>query len=47
MRVVTPEGVFHIRWDDRGSATAMERLPFFAEYLNATGLFENWVRGAH
>ena len=44
MRVSTPGGVFHIRWDDRGGATAMGQLPFFAEYLNATGLFEDWVR---
>lgn len=45
MRVSTPGGVFHIRWDDRGGATAMGQLPFFAEYLNATGLFEDWVQG--
>ena len=44
MRVSTPGGVFQVRWDDRGGATAMGQLPFFAEYLNATGLFENWVR---
>ena len=45
MRVSTPGGVFHIRWDDRGGATAMGQLPFFAEYLKATGLFEDWVQG--
>ena len=45
MRVSTPGGVFHVRWDDRGGATAMGQLPFFAEYLNATGLFEDWLRG--
>jgi len=45
MRVITPGGVFHVRWDDRGGATAMRQLPFFAEYLNATGLFEDRVRG--
>jgi hypothetical protein len=45
MRVSTPGGVFHIRWDERGGATAMGQLPFFAEYLKATGLFEDWVRG--
>ena len=44
MRVSTPGGVFHVRWDDRGGATAMGQLPFFAEYLNATGLFEDWLR---
>ena len=47
MRVSTPGGVFHIRWDDRGGATAMGQLPFFAEYLKATGLFEDWVQGAY
>ena len=45
MRVSSPGGVFHVRWDDRGGATAMGQLPFFAEYLNATGLFEDWVKG--
>ena len=45
MRVSTPGGVFHVRWDERGGATAMGQLPFFAEYLNASGLFEDWVQG--
>ena len=45
MRVITPGGVFHVRWDSRGGATAMGQLPFFAEYLNATGLFEDWLEG--
>jgi len=44
MRVSTPGGVFQIRWDARGGATAMGQLPFFAEYLDATGLFEDWIR---
>ena len=45
MRVSTPGGVFQVRWDDRGGATAMGQLPFFAEFLNATGLFEDWIKG--
>ena len=45
MRVSTPGGVFHVRWDSRGGATAMGQLPFFAEYLDATGLFEDWIGG--
>jgi len=45
MRASTPGGVFQVRWDERGGATAMEQLPFFAEYLNATGLFEDWIEG--
>ena len=45
MRVSTPGGVFQVRWDERGGATASGQLPFFAEYLHATGLFEDWVGG--
>ena len=45
MRVSTPGGGFHVRWDSRGGATAMGQLPFFAEYLDATGLFEGWLKG--
>ena len=44
MRVRTPGGVFSVRWDERGSATAMGQLPFFAEYLEATGLFDAWLK---
>ena len=44
MRVNTPGGVFSVRWDQRGSATALGQLAFFAEYLEATGLFERWLK---
>jgi hypothetical protein len=44
MRVHTPGGVFSVRWDERGSATALGQLAFFAEYLEATGLFERWLK---
>ena len=44
MRVNTPGGVFTVRWDQRGSATALGQLAFFAEYLEATGLFERWLK---
>lgn len=43
MRVQTPGGVFSVRWDEKGSATALGQLTFFAEYLETTGLFERWV----
>jgi len=43
MQVRTPGGVFSVRWDQRGSATALGQLAFFAEYLEATGLFERWL----
>jgi hypothetical protein len=42
MQVRTPGGVFSVRWDERGSATALGQMAFFAEYLEATGLFERW-----
>ena len=44
MRVQTPGGVFSVRWDEQGSATALGQLAFFAEYLEATGLFERWLK---
>jgi hypothetical protein len=44
MRVQTPGGVFSVRWDERGSATALGQLAFFAEYLEATGLFDAWLK---
>ena len=44
MRVRTPGGVFSVRWDEQGSATALGQLAFFAEYLEATGLFERWLK---
>ena len=44
MRVCTPGGVFSVRWDEQGSATALGQLAFFAEYLEATGLFERWLK---
>lgn len=44
MLVQMPGGVFSVRWDERGSATALGQLAFFAEYLQATGLFEAWLK---
>ena len=43
LRVVTPGGRFQVRWDENGSASALGQLAFFAEFLEATGLFERWV----
>ena len=45
LRVTTPGGRFQVRWDDNGSATALGQLPFFAEFLEVTGLFERWRDG--
>lgn len=43
MRVTTPGGRFHVRWDENGSASAMGQLSFFAEFLDVCGLFEGWT----
>ena len=45
LRLATPGGRFQVRWDEGGSATALGQLPFFAEYLEVTGLFARWVAG--
>lgn len=45
LRVNTPGGRFQVRWDEEGSATALGQLPFFAEFLEVSGLFERWVTG--
>ena len=44
MRLVTPGGRYQVRWDEGGSATALGQLPFFAGFLEESGLFESWVR---
>jgi len=44
MRLMTPGGRYQVRWDEGGSATAMGQLPFFAEFLEVSGLFERWVK---
>jgi hypothetical protein len=43
MRLTTPGGRYQVRWDDTGSATALGQLPFFAEFLDVSGVFERWV----
>lgn len=42
-RVQTPGGVFEVQWNAQGKATAMGQLAFFAQFLHASGLFENWL----
>lgn len=44
LRVKTPGGVFDVQWDSQGKATAIGQLAFFAEFLQASGLFEGWVQ---
>lgn len=43
LRVATPGGRFQVRWDEGGSATALGQLPFFAEFLEVSGVFDRWV----
>jgi hypothetical protein len=45
MRVATPGGRLHVRWDEGGSATALGQLAFFAEFLEVSGLFARWRDG--
>lgn len=42
LRVKTLGGVFEVQWNMEGKSTAMGQLAFFAEFLEASGLFENW-----
>lgn len=44
LRIKTPGGVFEVQWNCEGKATAMGQLAFFAEFLEASGLFENWLQ---
>ena len=43
MSVATPGGRIQVGWDTRENATTMGQLTFFAEFLEAVGLFERWV----
>ena len=43
MRVATAGGRIEVKWDHKSNATAMGQLAFFAEFLEATGLFGRWV----
>ena len=43
LRVVTPGGVFQVRWDENASASALGQLAFFGEFLEVSGLFQRWV----
>ena len=44
LRVQTPGGVYEVQWSAQGKATAMGQLAFFAEFLQASGLFEHWLQ---
>ena len=45
MQLSTPGGRYEVRWDEGGNATVMGQLPFFAEFLDVSGLFDAWVSG--
>jgi hypothetical protein len=44
MVVDTPGGRMHVKWDEGAAATPNGQLVFFAEFLAATGVFEQWVQ---
>lgn len=44
MVVDTLGGRLHVRWDDSAQATPNGQLVFFAEFLNATGIFDEWIQ---
>jgi Transposase DDE domain group 1 len=44
MVVDTLGGRMHVRWDDAAHATPNGQLVFFAEFLGATGIFDDWVQ---
>ena len=43
IRVNTPGGRFQVRRDENGSAKALGRLAFLAEFLEVCGLFDRWA----
>lgn len=44
MVVDTMGGRLHVSWDDKAQATPHGQLVFFAEFLNTTGVFDDWVQ---
>jgi hypothetical protein len=44
MVVDTLGGRMHVRWDETAQATPNGQLVFFAEFLGATGVFDEWVQ---
>ncbi len=45
MIVDTLGGRIQGSWDKESSATPFGQLVYFAEFLQVSGLFEDWVRG--
>lgn len=43
MVVDTPGGRIHVQWDHGASATPNAQLTFFAEFLQATGVYDAWL----
>lgn len=42
--VETPGGRIEVCWEPEAAATAQAQLAFFAEFLTASGVYEEWVR---
>jgi hypothetical protein len=45
LKLVTPGGGIHVRWDHQEAATPFGQMAFFAEFLGVTGLWDRWVEG--
>ncbi len=43
LAVDTPGGRIQVKWDHSANASPNAQLVFFAEFLAATGLYEQWV----
>ena len=39
-------GKLHVKFDHAASVTMLGQLPFFVEFLQASGLYERWIKSA-
>ena len=39
-------GKLHVKFDHAASVTMLGQLPFFVEFLQASGLYERWITSA-
>ena len=39
-------GKLHVKFDHTASVTMLGQLPFFVELLQASGLYERWIKSA-
>jgi Transposase DDE domain group 1 len=39
----TFQGIVHLEWDPQAPVTPLGQLPFFVDFLNTSGLYNNWI----